>query len=484
MSTVIFSPEASENNPPPNGHIKWDADQWRAATEFATTINWSEELAAYMRERVLHRDYSLSFGEFVETRYIEAVNGDGKWALREIIKQRVLSDFRAAAFKDEKPAWWRNDRDTPPEYYKPGNDSNNDVAPPEDEPDRDSAIASSRYRTRQEDKHAPPPKWLITDLIETDSDCAIYAPKSFLKSFAVIDLAYAIASGTMAFGTLAVTDPGPVVYYCGEGHNDVVSRRASAWEIAHNHEPFSIDDIVFINGAPYINKPQTIEDDITWCRDWLSGRRCKLIVIDTLNRALNGEDEDRAHTASKYLNAIKGIRQKLGGTTLTVAHMGKDTTRGGRGTSAFEMGFDTVLYVEKHFHDKDSDEHVICVVVKYQKSGPDGASYWLKTRPISTDAGASIVLEPCTEYDATALMKASSRPKLTPEVVAAAVRDLTRGGGNVSTGKLARELAERMDRNKDSVHRTLNRKRRTEFASFMCGDDGWASPCSDTTVEP
>ncbi|HEX3862117.1 MAG TPA: AAA family ATPase [Stellaceae bacterium] len=351
-----------------------------------------------------------------------------------------------------------------------------DFAPPEDEPKREAPV-KSMFRTRQHDKAAPPPKYMIEGLLQEDTHNALYAPKSFLKSFLALDLSYAIATALKAFGSLPVIEPGPVVYFAGEGHDDVVKNRSCAWEIAHEFLPYEVDNIIFAHGAPYVNQPAVVDQAIADIKGWLgAGRKAKLTVIDTLNRALNGEDEDRAHTASKYLNMLKRITDEIGGATLTVAHLGKDTSRGGRGTSAFEAGFDTVMYITEHAHDLDSDEHVITVEVRYQKVGPDGAKYRLKSRQVKTDDGYSLVLEPCTETEMAQVAKAATTGKIDRNTILDALTEMGRGhGGYVTTGKLAEYLADKYGKKKDSVQRTLNRKR-DEFAEFRVGVDGWALP--------
>jgi AAA domain len=349
--------------------------------------------------------------------------------------------------------------------------------PPEPEQAR-----KSRGYTRQQTRDLPPPRWLVEGLIQANTDAAIYAPKAFLKSFIGLDIGLSIATAMRAFGLLPVTEPGCVVYWAGEGFDDVVKKRMSAWEIAHNLEPYTVENVYTINGAPYVNQASIREQDMSDITDWLSGRRTSLIVVDTLARSLNGEDEDRAATASKYQNMLKDIRERLGGSTLTIAHTGKDTSRGGRGSSAFEMGFDTVLRVVSHHHELDSDQHVICIEVAYQKIGPERGKFFLKTRTIITDDGASLVLEPCSEADAAAIETEASKAKITVETVQDSLAALSGGGGNIGIGKLAQHIADRMGKKKDSVQRTLNRKKKNEFAAFYMADtDRWALPLDDGT---
>jgi hypothetical protein len=121
-------------------------------------------------------------------------------------------------------------------------------------------------------------------LIEEDSDCALYSQSQFLKSFVGIDIGYSVATGTKALGLQPVIEPGPVIYYAGEGYTDVRKRRSCAWEIAHHHDPYSVDTIIFGDGAPYVNQPETLAQQSDEVMEWLAGRPAKLTIIDTLNR--------------------------------------------------------------------------------------------------------------------------------------------------------------------------------------------------------
>jgi hypothetical protein len=335
------------------------------------------------------------------------------------------------------------------------------------------------FRTRADDKIAPPPTWLVAGLIEADSDCALYAPMQFLKSFAAIDIAYAVATGVNALGTLPVIEPGPVIYYAAEGYADVVKRRSVAWEIAHRRDAYSVDNILFGKSAPYVSEPTLIAQHVNVFQQWLGARRAKLIVIDTLNRALGGQDEDRAHTASLYLNTAKVLREKLGGATLTIAHKSNkgDGDRGLRGSSAFEAGFDTVLEIREHRKDELTGTHTIALTVKKLKSGEDGQTFYLQSQFVKTPDGESLVLIGVSELVGRAALDAKQDDrKITADLIEDVLFGIT-DGGHVGTSRLIEALTARTRRSKSGIEKALERGLDTgEFARFKAGRGRWVLP--------
>lgn len=343
----------------------------------------------------------------------------------------------------------------------------------------------SRFRSRLEDKLAPPPKMLVAGLIPENSDAAIYAPVQFLKSFVALDIMYAVATGINALGTFPVLQTGPCIYYCGEGYDDVIKYRSTAWEMAHGFEPYSVENVIFANEAPYINDPVGLKNDITDLKQWLDGREAKLIVIDTLNRALNGEDEDRAHTASKYFRVAKEMRKELGGTTLTIGHMGKDVTKGGRGSNAFYGGYDTEIHIIEHVHDTLTDVHTICVKLQKQKAGRGGMTYWLQSRLEGTpEGGDSLVLFPVSATEAQTAIKdvrQSNHSKVVKLTLAEHVESVLFGmtdGGYVSTDRLIKALVERTGRTHEGLKTSLKTgaKDGGDLQKFKVETGKWSLP--------
>jgi hypothetical protein len=206
----------------------------------------------------------------------------------------------------------------------------------------------TRFRSRAESRDLPPPVYLIQDLIEVGADAVIYGDSESLKSFFALAMGGSLATGIPAFGKFEIPNQGVVFYFAAEGKNNMEKKRLTAWEVDNGFAPFSVED-VWIGDAAFMIDDKDVEECILDIECHLGDQKGKvpvLFVIDTLSRALNGQDEDKANVAAKYINKVKKIKDRIGGTSLTIAHTGKDRARGLRGSSGYFAGFDTVLAVD------------------------------------------------------------------------------------------------------------------------------------------
>jgi hypothetical protein len=337
-----------------------------------------------------------------------------------------------------------------------------------------------RFTTRADHKALPPPQYVVQDLIPLDGDVIIYAPWGHLKSFVALDLAFSIATACKALGLFHVPEAGPVIYFAAEGFTSMVKKRATAWEIAHGYEPYGVENnIYFVDDVLTTTDDSRIEQDIHDVEELLEGRKCKVFIIDTMNRALNGQDEDKAHVAAKYLNIAKMARKRIGGTSLTIAHAGKDLDRGIRGSSAWGAGFDTIILIDRHEKDETTGDHMISFTIAKQKDDEDGQRYYLRSRLISTPDGDSLVLDPMEQEEGSVILRKTSRMATTDEDVISAIRLLVPGGGLVGTKELARQIAETTHQKLNTVEQALARNRvpGKPFHRFVFGDPANSKWC-------
>jgi hypothetical protein len=78
-----------------------------------------------------------------------------------------------------------------------------------------------------------------------------------------------------------------------------------------------------------------------------SGSAGGLLVIDTLNRATRGADENSSRDMGEIIDAAKALQLKLGGTVLLVHHTGKDPTKGLRGHTSLGNVIDACVEVQR-----------------------------------------------------------------------------------------------------------------------------------------
>lgn len=183
--------------------------------------------------------------------------------------------------------------------------------------------------------------WLIQDYLELDSTALIYGSSGTGKSFVAVDIACSIATGTDWHGH-TVEEQGAVFYIAGEGHSGF-KKRFKAWEQTHS---------ISLKGTPLFlsNKVVTLPDKDN-CRPLINtinklveavGHKPKLIIIDTLARCLDG-DENSAKDIGAFIQDIDRIRIEYGCCVLVVHHSGKVEERGARGSSALKSAMDTEL---------------------------------------------------------------------------------------------------------------------------------------------
>jgi hypothetical protein len=197
----------------------------------------------------------------------------------------------------------------------------------------------------------PDPEPLLRGYIAVGDHAELRGYLKSAKTFIALDVALSIAAGIPALGHIETCQQGPVVYLAGEGFH-VIKPRVRAWLRARGVSPEKIAHTFFCKPAVPHSSQGVDECDlyIKGIRDSLQ-RPPVLVVIDTMSNSLGAEDENSPAAANLYSEMVKRMRRDLGCTALTVAHTGKDSDRGTRGTSAFEANADAIL---ESTYDKDT----------------------------------------------------------------------------------------------------------------------------------
>jgi RecA/RadA recombinase len=179
-------------------------------------------------------------------------------------------------------------------------------------------------------------QWLIDQVLPVDGFGVIYGPSGSYKSFVAIDLAACVASAQPWHG--ADTDnPGHVIYIGAEGALGLHLRK-KAWEIRYQKP---LKNLAILGTAVTLNAVMEREQLIELCLMAAAERNepIKLIVIDTLARSFDGE-ENSASDMGAFVRACDRIRAETGATVLVIHHSGKDADRGARGSSALRAACD------------------------------------------------------------------------------------------------------------------------------------------------
>lgn len=206
----------------------------------------------------------------------------------------------------------------------------------------------------------PDMDWLIDNILPNAGLASVYGHSGVGKSFVCLDIAASIAGGLPWFGHQ--TNPCSVVYVALEGQAGF-RRRVYAWE-KHWKIPFP-ENVKFLFDQFALNHsahPYGLANIVK------QSGGAGLIIIDTLNKAAPGTDENSSVDMGKILAAATDIQQATSGMVLLVHHSGKDASRGLRGHSSLHAALDTVIEAEK-------DGQLIRLKLVKSKDGEDGISH-------------------------------------------------------------------------------------------------------------
>lgn len=189
-----------------------------------------------------------------------------------------------------------------------------------------------------------PTRWLIRGYMPEDCLGVLYGPSSHGKSFGIIDMGMAIASGKDWHGR--EVEQGAVVYVCGEGKRGII-KRGAAWA---KHYEMQLDTIPFyVSSRPVMMLEEAMLAEFKHQTIQLIEQigRVSLVVIDTLNRNFGAGDENRTEDMTAFINACTDIQKTINASVVVVHHTGLQDTQRARGSSALRAALDVELAMEK-----------------------------------------------------------------------------------------------------------------------------------------
>lgn len=184
---------------------------------------------------------------------------------------------------------------------------------------------------------------LVEGLLTEGCCSVVYGDSNVGKTFFVLDLAAAVASGQPVCGRKVRRSP--VVYVSMEGakrfNNRIVAlkeTRRLVWDA-----PF------YLASWPLAllekNKVDEFVDAVL--KQVAPGCTPGLIVLDTLSRGMAGGDESSSVDMTSAVAAIDRIRHETGAHCLLVHHCGKDKNRGSRGHTSLRAAIDSEFEVSR-----------------------------------------------------------------------------------------------------------------------------------------
>lgn len=212
----------------------------------------------------------------------------------------------------------------------------------------------------------PPPSWLVDSLIPESGLTFIYGKPGKGKSFISLDLALRVAHGFDWHGKEC--RQGGVLYIAGEGKGGY-RNRVHGWHMRHG---------LVADCAPFRLLPRAVNfmvaDDVAKLVRTVKAAvgHAKLVVIDTVSRALPGAEENASKEMGLFVAACDAIKEACDVAVIGVHHSGKDEDRGMRGSSSLEGAGDCVLHLKR-----GDDSKLVEVITEKQKDGEEAKPLYL-----------------------------------------------------------------------------------------------------------
>lgn len=296
--------------------------------------------------------------------------GDHKAAFRQLYAER-----KAAAVPESPPEWMNEipDYDEPPEWLEA------DLEPVIDVVDLEPEAADTfPLLSIDELENLPPPSWLVDGLISDSGLSILYGDPGSCKSFITIDMAMRLALGWDWHG--AQTKRVGVLYIAGEGVRGL-GNRIKGWRLKHGaggqDMPFALLPVAaqLLDAGERMKLVRTID-----AAKIKLGFDIGLIVIDTVSRAIAGQDENGQETMSAFVKACDDIREHCGGSVIGVHHSGKNKDNGMRGSTVLLGACDASFMVKK-------SDSLVTLKCEKQKDGEETAPIYFKMERFAWDGG-------------------------------------------------------------------------------------------------
>lgn len=199
----------------------------------------------------------------------------------------------------------------------------------------------------------PPTPWLIDRLATTEGLGVISAEPKSAKSWAAIEMAVSVVTGTPCFGQYAITEPGPAAYFFAEDMAPSVASRSLALAKNRGLDAEALAHFYVQPRGRHLN----LLDDESLAILLASARslpQLKLLVIDPLRDVHDGE-EDKSDSMAPVMKRLRFLAMTLKCAVIFVHHAKKTAEgaatgkRGGqkmRGSSVLHGAVDFALYLD------------------------------------------------------------------------------------------------------------------------------------------
>lgn len=193
--------------------------------------------------------------------------------------------------------------------------------------------------TAEQLRQLPAPPYIVRNVLPARGLAAIYGEPGSGKSFLALHLAHAIANGGCEWFGFRVRQR-PVVYVVLEGAGGM-GKRTAALEL-HSNKSCS-DQLLFWCHEIHLVTGGGI--DLLGSKIVEAVGSGAVVIIDTLNQASPGADENASQDMGKIIANSKRLAASVEGLAILVHHSGKSRAQGMRGHSSLHAAMDAVIEV-------------------------------------------------------------------------------------------------------------------------------------------
>lgn len=318
-----------------------------------------------------------------------------------------------------------------------------------------------------------PGQWWIKGVLPKAQLAVVYGASGSGKSFAVLDMAFAIARGA-AWRDKRVRQ-GRVAYIAAEGADGFRKRLAAYAQ--HNELELQGVPLMVLGTAPNLRDPK---DSAAVAAAVNAGGGADLIVVDTFAQVTPGGNENASEDVGQALAHAKRIAEATGAMVLLVHHAGKDAARGARGWSGLRAAADAEIEVVR------TDNGSRYMRLSKSKDGEDGAEWGFELVQVvlgmdeDGDAVTSCVVREAEVNKAKAAgRKLGPNEEIVNQVIQEiAVSQLVGIEVEAVVEEAARRLPEPTDGKRDTRKQVVRRALKA-----MCADDSLPYElCDDGTI--
>jgi RecA-family ATPase len=231
----------------------------------------------------------------------------------------------------------------------------------------------------------------------------LYGESGCGKTFVAVDLACHVAAGLPWRGM--EVEQGVVIYVAAEAPESL-KRRVWAWKEHHDVEHLPL--LVVQSTVDLLNGDTDALVELVE-RVTREHGRVALVVIDTLARSMNG-NENSPEDMGKYVASCARIREAGDTLTMVVHHTGKDLARGARGHSSLRAATDVELEVTK------AEDGSGNVTVTKARDELDKGRFGFRLEPVELGVNAKgRTVTTCVAIEAEAVAKPENDAPLTPQ---------------------------------------------------------------------